>query len=357
MRNAPDRLAANVTPKENMLTEPQENLWEYDAVQPGQDGAATVVTLSAEHIAAYAHVAQNPDPRFRVSGANADGINTEYGNTLIAMPTMVLTYAPLLRDEIAERQGFVALEQSKTARRQTPFAKCEVCWFHPVRAGDTLTGTRRVLEKYERRGSRFVTFRVEASNQRGEHVARYDYTCIFSYAKGQREAPQDPGKALPLVTDNAAVVAPSTQGRWRSFDSIAVGDPLAPLAVSESQEIMLRKNGLRLAGKHRASNIHTDEAFARQNIFAGMVNSGPATLSYVDQMLEQSFPLRAFYDGGRLLMRAITPFRAGDTVTFIGEVTGKRLEAEKRIIDCRVRGINQRGELVCLCDATMMLPA
>jgi len=26
-------------------------------------------------------------------------------------------------------------------------------------------------------------------------------------------------------------------------------------------------------------------------------------------------------------------------------------------VDCRVRGINQRGELVCLSDATMMLPA
>jgi acyl dehydratase len=58
-----------------------------------------------------------------------------------------------------------------------------------------------------------------------------------------------------------------------------------------------------------------------------------------------------------VLMRAITPFRAGDTVTFAGDVTGKRLEDGNKIVDCRVRGINQRGELVCLSDATMMLPA
>ncbi|MGZ8203241.1 MAG: MaoC family dehydratase [Burkholderiales bacterium] len=133
-------------------------------------------------------------------------------------------------------------------------------------------------------------------------------------------------------------------------------DPLTPLAVSESREIMLLKNDLRLAGRPKPSNIHTDEAFARQNIFGGMVNSGPATLSYVDQMLERSFPLRAFYDGGRLLMRAITPFRAGDTVTFAGQVTGKRMEDGNKIVDCQVRGTNQRGELVCLCDATMVLP-
>ncbi len=333
-----------------MTTALQEKLWDYDAVEAGQEGNTTVVTLTPEHIAAYARVAQNPDPRFHASAANA-----EYGGALVAMPTMVLTYAPLLRDEIADRQGFIALEESKTARRQTPFAKCEVCWSRPVYAGDTLTGTRRVLEKYERRGSRFVTFRIEAGNQRGEAVARYDYTCIFSYAKGQREVPREQGTAQPAAVP--AAVQASTPGRWFTFESVAVGDALAPLSLSESVEIMLRKNELRLAGKHKPSNIHTDEEFARKNIFAGMVNSGPATLSYVDQMLEQSFPLRAFYDGGRLLMRAITPFRAGDTVTFGGEVTAKRIEGEKRIVECRVRGTNQRGELVCLSDATLVLPA
>ena len=144
------------------MPEPQENLWNYEAVEPGQDGPPTVVSLTPEHIAAYALVAQNPDARFPGAGTNA-----EYGGALVAMPTMVLTYAPLLRDDIAERHGFVALEESTTARRQTPFAKCEIRWFRPVRAGDTITGTRRVLEKYERRGSRFVTFRVEEASANG----------------------------------------------------------------------------------------------------------------------------------------------------------------------------------------------
>lgn len=332
-----------------MFAEAQEKLWDYEAVQPGQDGPPTVVTVTAEHIAAYARVAQNPDRQFFAAAANA-----EYGGALVAMPTMVLTYAPLMRPEIAEHQGFVALEESKVSRSQTPFAKCEVCWFRPVRAGDVLTGTRRVLDKYERRGSRFVTFRIEAGNQHGERVARYDYTCIFSYAKGQQAVPGDSGMVEPAQGTGAAGV--HKLGQRFTFDSVAVGDAMAPLSVNESVDIMLRKNELRLAGKHRPSNIHTDEEFARKNIFGGMVNSGPATLSYVDQMLQRSFPLRAFYDGGRLLMRAITPFRAGDTVTFSGEVTGKRVDEGRKIVECRVRGTNQRGELVCLSDATMMMP-
>ena len=133
-----------------------------------------------------------------------------------------------------------------------------------------------------------------------------------------------------------------------------VGDLLTPLVITESTEVILRKDGLRLAGVPSVSNIHTDEEFARQNIFGGAVNAGPSTMSYVDQMLERTFPSEAFYSGGKLLMRAITPFKAGDVVNFTGEVTNVREEESKRFLDCRVKGINQLGELVCLADATLV---
>ena len=216
------------------------------------------------------------------------------------MPTMAVSYAPLLRAEIAENNGFTALEQSKTARRQTPFAKCEARWFQPAFVGDTITGVGRVLEKYERRGSKFVTFRIEAQNQRGEPVGRYDYTCIFEYAQGQREVPRDPGTAQPAPNQFAhgEPVEPRPS-QLLTFDSAQVGDTLAELAITESQEIINRKSEFRLAGKPSESNIHNDEEFARQNIFGGTVNAGPATMSYVDQMLELSFPLKAFYNGGQ----------------------------------------------------------
>ena len=328
------------------MLEQQEQLWEFDAVVPEQAGAATVVDITAENIAEYARVSLNYHPRYRADGGRS-----------IPMPTMVLSYAPLLRDEIAGANGFVALEQSKTARRQTPFAKCEIRWERPVKAGDAITGTRRVLEKYERRGSKFVTFRVEASNQEGQRVASYDYTCIFEYAKGQRETPDTPGSASPAPGGPAhqAPAGPASP-RLLDYSTAAEGLQMAALSITESQEIMDRKNGFRLAGRVNESNIHTDEEFARQNIFGGTVNSGPATMSYVDQMLQLSFPAEAFYNGGRLLMRAITPFRSGDTVAFQGEITGKREEGGPGIVECRVRGVNQRGELVCLADASLVLP-
>jgi acyl dehydratase len=335
------------------MIEEQEKLWDYDAVQPGQQGRPTAVLLTPENISRYALLAQDDDARY-----SRPGVSREYGGGLVAMPTMVLTYAPLLRDDIAENNGFVALEQSQTARRQTPFARCEVRWYHPVQAGDTITATRHVLEKYERRGSKFVTFRVEATNQHGEKVSGYDYTCIFEYARGKKEGPegQKPTQPASPTERDFKPVAPTSGSVPLTFDSISAGHQLAVLAISESQETINRKNEFRLAGKTSTSNIHTDEEFARQNIFGSTVNSGPATMSYVDQMLQLSFPLRSFYDGGRLLMRAIEPFRPGDTVTFQGEITGKRVEEGKKVVECRVKGINQRGDLVCLSDATLVLP-
>ena len=115
-----------------VMVEQAERLWTFDAVEPGQYGAETVVAITAENIAGYAEVALNGDARYRGPGAT------------LAMPTMVLAYAPLLREEIAEANRFVAQEQSKTARRQTPFAKCEIRWRHPVCAGDVITGRRGV---------------------------------------------------------------------------------------------------------------------------------------------------------------------------------------------------------------------
>ena len=47
------------------MPEQQENLWEYDVVEPGQAGRPTVVEITAENIGEYAALSQNPDARFR----------------------------------------------------------------------------------------------------------------------------------------------------------------------------------------------------------------------------------------------------------------------------------------------------
>ena len=77
------------------MQQQQENLWDYGAVEPGQAGTPTVVQLTEAHIARYAETAQCADPRYQPGGPRQG-----YSGGVVAMPTMVLTYAPLLRDNI-----------------------------------------------------------------------------------------------------------------------------------------------------------------------------------------------------------------------------------------------------------------
>ena len=332
-----------------MPNEP-EKLWDYDAVAIGQTGTKTTVRITLDTLREYAQATQH------ARGSELDQTNKAiHPAEVLAMPSMVLAYAPLLRYDLAENNGFVALEDSKTARRQTPFAKCDIRWHAPVAVGDCISATRRVLDKYERRGSRFVTFRVEAVNQRGVMVADYDYTCIFAYAQGQKTVPASGGAEAGETTVKPGQPVAEAR-RVLTAEQATVGTTLPALRVTESQDTILGYNDIQLAGRLMTSNIHTDEEFARQNIFGGAVNAGPASMSYVEQMLTLSFPLSAFYSGGRLLMRAIEPFRAGHVVTLQGEVTAAQAMGDHCRVGCTVRGTNQLGALVCLAEATLNLP-
>ena len=78
-------------------------------------------------------------------------------------------------------------------------------------AGDTITTTRRVLEKYVWRGSRLVTFRVDATNQNGDEVAQYDYTFIFDYDESREDAPQETSETEASSPDTVGSGIPRRQ--------------------------------------------------------------------------------------------------------------------------------------------------
>ncbi|MDA0595539.1 MAG: MaoC family dehydratase N-terminal domain-containing protein [Chloroflexi bacterium] len=148
--------------------------WEWEAVEIGTKGDELTLDVTSESVATYAKDARNFDHAYIDAGSGD-----------LAMPTGIFRDCQLRRHSVAQAAGYTSLEMVEDNPRQTPFAKCTARWFAPIRVGDTLTSSAQVLEKYERRGSKFVTFRVEITNQDQERVAEYDYTCIFEYAKGQ----------------------------------------------------------------------------------------------------------------------------------------------------------------------------
>ena len=143
----------------------------------------------------------------------------------------------------------------------------------------------------------------------------------------------------------------------KKFAELSVGDQLPAFTISETQET-IDNAVLHIEGiDFNPRNIHNDPEFAGSGMFSGTVNGGPVTMAYVCQMLEQWFPARCFFEGGRLLFKAIEPIRPGDTVTFTGAITSKRIEQNGKFVECHIEGSNQKGAVVGVADATMVLEA
>ena len=145
--------------------------------------------------------------------------------------------------------------------------------------------------------------------------------------------------------------------RTVSYDSIEVGDDLPILVKYESQEtIDLYARYVPSSTGTDLHNLHTDQEYATKSIFGGTVNMGAATVAYVAELLEKSFPLKDLMSRhSRLEMRATEPIRPGDTITFTGRVTGKREEGGHRLVDCEVVSSNQVNQVVARASASISL--
>ncbi len=142
-----------------------------------------------------------------------------------------------------------------------------------------------------------------------------------------------------------------------SFDAIQVGDALPSVVKEESQDTIDQYRALAGSGERTNwKDLHTDPDFAQQGIFGGTVNMGVATVSYVAEVLEKAFPLKAILaPGARLEMQAREPFRAGDRVTFTGTVVAKREDAGRRLVDVELTGTNHEGKTIARGTATVVL--
>jgi acyl dehydratase len=143
--------------------------------------------------------------------------------------------------------------------------------------------------------------------------------------------------------------------RTAKYDSIQVGDELPVLVKHESQEsINAHAELARIAPRYEGRSLHTEEEYARTTVFAGTVNSGPATVAYIEELLEKAFPLASLVaKGSRLEMRATEPIRPGDMVTFTGGVIEKGAAGDRRSVVCQITGVNQLGQRVAVATATI----
>ncbi|MYD50578.1 MAG: hypothetical protein F4W93_03725 [Dehalococcoidia bacterium] len=322
------------------MTLTEARTWDYEAVEVGQRAQPIVKEVTPDSIVRHASTSRS---------MNADHFSDA---PPFAMPTQIFSLAPKNRAGVAENNGMTVI-----TAHATPFAKAEGRWFAPIRLGDTVTSVATVLEKYERRGNKFVTLRLEAYNDGGEKLAEIDHTSIFEFRKSDqprpasRAAPRRPGPDLdpsPLRE-----TSPDDTVDRVTFETIKVGDAVHPFTIhsplkTEVDGVAVPEDEMR-AQSSEASHEPGRFPWGRMHGVGGITIMG-----YLDAMLHRWASDGTLYGGGRLLFKAIKNFRPGDTNTYLGTVTAKREHNGKRLVDIEITGANQLGQLTGVAEATLV---
>ncbi len=317
----------------------ETRVWDYEAVEVGQEAGPFVREVTVESMAKHAGVVRNP---------NSD--------STITMPTQIFSLAPKNRGGIAENNGMAVV-----TGHATPFAKCEGRWFAPIRLGDTITSVARVLEKYERRGNKFVTVRIEPTNQRGEKVAEIDHTSIFEFGSKPEKgkAASGAGARKPsegLEPSRLEETHPKEAVATVIYDDIAAGDTVCPFTIHSALKTEVEGHDIDAKDAEKQSSAFNHEA--GKFPWGALHGVGGITImGFVDQMLERWAPTSTLYGGGRLLFKSINNFRPGDTNTYRGTVVTKRETDSVRLVDVDIIGVNQLGRLTGVGEATLVFDA
>ena len=314
--------------------------WDYEAVEVGQRAQPIVKEVTSDSIVRHAST---------VRSTNADHFSDA---PPFAMPTQIFSLAPKNRAGVAENNGMTVI-----TAHATPFAKAEGRWFAPIRLGDTVTSVATVLEKYERRGNKFVTLRLEAHNGRGEKLAEIDHTSIFEFRKTdqpRRDSGAAPRRPAPDIEPSPLrETSPNDIVDTVTFETIEVGDAVHPFTIHSP----LKTEVDGVAVPEDEMSAQSSEASHEPGRFPwGRMHGvgGITIMGYLDAMLHRWASDGILYDGGRLLFKAIKNFRPGDINTYRGTVTAKQEHDGKRLVDIEITGGNQLGQLTGVAEATLV---
>jgi acyl dehydratase len=308
-------------------------IYEWDVARVGDAAPPFTYAVTPESIRDYCLAVRNESPLYLDPEAAARG---PFGG-IVAPPTFAFKCAPLRRNEVMHARGYASPEEK--ADRATPYAKAELRFQRPIRPGDEITSTVELEDKYERRGSQFITWRARARDGRGQPVVEYSYTIIW------RQAPRD-----SAATPAARPPAPETTAEARPEPAPA--ERLPTLTKLESQEAIDRYAELTRVRPRRGHSLHSDPEFARRTIFGGTVNMGVATAAYCSEVVERAFgPAALLRPGGRLEYKGIKPIRAGYEIELGGRVVARGPDG----VECELTVVNQDGLLCGVATATVVV--
>jgi acyl dehydratase len=148
-------------------------VYEWEAAQPGDTAPDKQVEVPPALVALYARTSGDASPLYTdeafARGRGLEGLAVPY--------SMAMRMAPGKRATIMRYLGY------RHPVRPTPFSHWQCETFAPVRVGDTITSHSVMEQKYERNGRKYLVWKVEGRNQRGELVVVHRATNMWDGGK------------------------------------------------------------------------------------------------------------------------------------------------------------------------------
>lgn len=270
-------------------------------------------------------------------------------------------------------------------------------WYRPVYDGDILysfQGFESVEEKEsEFAGKSLIVTRSHVQmNQRAEVVQIQRVITIHTERHESKKRKKYDAITPATYTEDdiakideiyAAEVRRGSETRY--WEDVTVGDSLGTMAkgpLTTTDMVVFHSGGYgfapytpcsgRLAYQNRqrigafyipnehgipdvAQRIHWDSEYARSIGLPAAYDYGMMRDCWISHYLTDWMG-----DEGWLVQQSsqMRKFNyQGDTHTFTGEVTGKRVEGDRYLVDVELRGTSQRGEVTCPATATISLPS
>jgi acyl dehydratase len=270
-------------------------------------------------------------------------------------------------------------------------------WYRPVRPGDTVYSFRGI-ESVEVKASEFAgrsivkVLRDVKMNQNADVLAVYRILLIMTERKKAREKGKYAEIPVPDWTDermaeiDAIYAAEQVRGRDpRYWEDVAVGDSLGPMAkgpLTTTDIIVFHAGGYgfvpyglktgRLAHQNRqrikpfyvkneygipdvAQRVHWDNEWAKAIGNPRAYDYGVLRECWMHHLLTDWMG-----DDGWVLRQhdEIRKFNyLGDVQRLSGEVTGRRTDGDRYLVDVEMRAVNQRDEVTARGEATIALPS
>ncbi len=311
---------------------------------------------------------------------------TPYGD-VIAPPSFIFACSRIVSGYVGGLPGVHAM-----------FAGCDFTWMKPIRRNAEITTEawlKDLIEHETRFAGRSVqqVYHVDFYDDSGDQLAAADSWCFRTDRDIAREAgtkytalknrPPRVYTEAELEEHAALYAAERIRGATpRYFDEVEVGEKLPTMAkgpmtvtgfICYAQGwggLYIRANKLawQMQSRHPATGIpnrhgipdcpervHWEEEFAHKVGAPGAYDYGPERCSWLSHLVTNWIG-----DAGQLVhlyseIRRHNP--AGDLLTIDGQVSAKREEGGRHLVDFELEAYNQDGELSCRGTATAALPA